>query len=110
MSAFCFRFMLLATAPIAIVTQQWCTYSNQTDVQSEHDPTKVMEIKNITTEVLCQSEAIGKGARAYTWCDAHCIREYAFMCTLRIDGVWYGARFPTETYTLGCHWIPRMFA
>jgi ATP-binding cassette subfamily C (CFTR/MRP) protein 4 len=23
---------------------------------------------------------------------------------------WYGARFPTEIYTRGCHWIPRMFA
>jgi hypothetical protein len=22
----------------------------------------------------------------------------------------YGARFPTEIYTRGCHWIPRMFA
>jgi serine/threonine protein kinase len=22
----------------------------------------------------------------------------------------YGARFPTESYTRGCHWIPRMFA
>jgi methylenetetrahydrofolate dehydrogenase (NADP+)/methenyltetrahydrofolate cyclohydrolase/formyltetrahydrofolate synthetase len=21
-----------------------------------------------------------------------------------------GARFPTEIYTRGCHWIPRMFA
>jgi hypothetical protein len=24
--------------------------------------------------------------------------------------VGYGARFPTEIYTRGCHWIPRMFA
>jgi hypothetical protein len=23
---------------------------------------------------------------------------------------WYGARFPTEIYTRGLHWIPRMFA
>jgi hypothetical protein len=23
---------------------------------------------------------------------------------------WCGARFPTEIYTRGCHWIPRMFA
>jgi hypothetical protein len=23
---------------------------------------------------------------------------------------WHGARFPTEIYTRGCHWIPRMFA
>jgi hypothetical protein len=22
---------------------------------------------------------------------------------------WCGARFPTEIYTRGCHWIPRMF-
>jgi hypothetical protein len=22
----------------------------------------------------------------------------------------HGARFPTEIYTRGCHWIPRMFA
>jgi hypothetical protein len=22
----------------------------------------------------------------------------------------YGARFPTEIYTRGCHWIPRMLA
>jgi hypothetical protein len=22
----------------------------------------------------------------------------------------YGARFPTEIYSRGCHWIPRMFA
>jgi hypothetical protein len=22
----------------------------------------------------------------------------------------HGARFPTEMYTRGCHWIPRMFA
>jgi hypothetical protein len=22
----------------------------------------------------------------------------------------YGARFPAEIYTRGCHWIPRMFA
>jgi hypothetical protein len=27
-----------------------------------------------------------------------------FACRL------YGARFPTEIYTRGCHWIPRMFA
>jgi hypothetical protein len=25
-----------------------------------------------------------------------------------VDG--YGARFPTQIYTRGCHWIPRMFA
>jgi dynein heavy chain len=24
--------------------------------------------------------------------------------------VWYGARFPAEIYSRGCHWIPRMFA
>jgi hypothetical protein len=23
---------------------------------------------------------------------------------------WYGARFSTEIYTRGCHWIPRLFA
>jgi hypothetical protein len=26
------------------------------------------------------------------------------------DIVWYGARFPTDICTRGCHWIPRMFA
>jgi hypothetical protein len=39
---------------------------------------------------------------------------------VRTRGVWmqqescrsvmHGARFPTEIYTRGCHWIPRMFA
>jgi hypothetical protein len=28
----------------------------------------------------------------------------ALLCTM------YGARFPTESSTRGCHWIPRMFA
>jgi L-iduronidase len=32
------------------------------------------------------------------------------MLSLLGDVALYGARFPTEIYTRGCHWIPRMFA
>jgi hypothetical protein len=50
-----------------------------------------------------------------------CLDELA-MCAQRIslksadqqvseaEKYGYGARFPTEIYTRGCHWIPRMFA
>jgi hypothetical protein len=32
-------------------------------------------------------------------------------CLMRnTNGERYGARFSTEIYTRGCHWIPRMFA
>jgi hypothetical protein len=30
-------------------------------------------------------------------------------CWLKCKLRWHGARFPTEIYTRGCHWIPRMF-
>jgi sugar phosphate permease len=38
------------------------------------------------------------------------VREFLSAWGPRFIEDVYGARFPTETYTRGCHWIPRMFA
>jgi hypothetical protein len=34
--------------------------------------------------------------------------ETSALYNLHVE--WWGARFSTESYTRGCHWIPRMFA
>jgi hypothetical protein len=33
-----------------------------------------------------------------------------YLCVVIISVQLCGARFPTELYTRGCHWIPRLFA
>jgi hypothetical protein len=63
--------------------------------------------------VLIFSFTFGIGIAYYIPLHASSVRlapQDAGLCNSTLDGVGCGARFPTEFYTRGYHWIPRMFA